>query len=63
MCTDLLGMNLSFHPKFVKRYAQLEGTIVDAFKAYADEVRSGAFPSVEQSFTRKTPRAIPKIYG
>ncbi len=63
VCTDLLGMNLSFQPKFVKRYARLEETITDAFKAYADEVRQGVFPAVEHSFTRKTPRAIPKIYG
>jgi 3-methyl-2-oxobutanoate hydroxymethyltransferase len=59
---DLLGMNLSFHPKFVKRYATLEDTIVGAVKAYGDEVRTGVFPAAEHSFTRKTPRTIAKIY-
>lgn len=61
--SDLLGMNLSFHPKFVKRYAELQTTIVDAFQQYTKEVRSGEFPAPEHTFTRKTPRAIPKIYG
>ncbi len=60
--TDLLGMNLSFQPKFVKRYAKLEETIVNAVHAYADEVRVGAFPEEEHSFTRKTPRTVGKIY-
>jgi len=60
--TDLLGMNLSFQPKFVKRFARLEETIVQAVQEYRDEVRSGVFPGEEHSFTRKTPRSIGKIY-
>jgi 3-methyl-2-oxobutanoate hydroxymethyltransferase len=63
VCTDLLGMDLTFQPKFVKRYAQLETTITDAVKTYIDEVRSGAFPTEAQSFTRKGPRTIAKIYS
>jgi 3-methyl-2-oxobutanoate hydroxymethyltransferase len=63
VCTDLLGMDLSFQPKFVKRYAQLETTITDAFRAYVDEVRTGAFPTESQSFTRKGPRTIAKLYS
>jgi len=59
---DLLGMNLSFQPKFVKRYARLEETIVDAVKTYGSEVRAGSFPAAEHTFTRKTPRTIAKIY-
>ena len=58
VCTDLLGMNLDFHPKFVKRYASLEDTIVEAMGAYATDVRSGAFPALEHSFTRKGPRKV-----
>jgi 3-methyl-2-oxobutanoate hydroxymethyltransferase len=60
--TDLLGMNLSFQPKFVKRYARLEETIVQAVQEYGNEVRGGTFPSEAHSFTRKTPRTIAKIY-
>ncbi|MCO4745452.1 MAG: 3-methyl-2-oxobutanoate hydroxymethyltransferase [Proteobacteria bacterium] len=60
--TDLLGMNTSFKPKFVKHYASLEQTIVDAVKAYGDEVRSSAFPDAAHSFNRKTPRKVAKLY-
>ena len=53
VCNDLLGMDLSFKPKFVKRYATLQHTIVDAVSEYAKEVRSGSFPGPEHCFTRK----------
>ena len=46
----------------MKRYATLETTIVEATAAYAAEVRAGAFPELEHSFTRKTPRKIAKLY-
>ncbi len=42
---DMLGMNLSFSPKFLKRFAQLEVTIKEAVEKYCSEVRDGAFPS------------------
>jgi 3-methyl-2-oxobutanoate hydroxymethyltransferase len=61
VCTDLLGMNLSFQPRFVKRYATLQDTIQDAVKAYAAEVREGVFPAQEHSFTRKAPRTLAKM--
>ncbi len=35
---------------FVKQYADLRGTLLDAANAYAEEVASGTFPSAEQSF-------------
>ncbi len=44
---DLLGMNLSFRPRFVKQYARLEETILDALGGFCQEVRDGGFP-VEQ---------------
>jgi len=63
VANDLLGMDQSFKPKFVKRYANLEQASVDAVKAYASEVRSGAFPDADHSFHRKrpTPR-LAKLY-
>ncbi len=54
VCTDLLGMDNGFSPKFVKHYASLHGVITAAFAAYAEEVRSGAFPSPAHSFGRKS---------
>ncbi len=47
---DLLGIEDRFVPKFVRRYADLKGTMVEAVKAYADDVRSGAFPSHDEAY-------------
>lgn len=63
VCNDLLGMDLSFAPKFVKRYARVQETAVQAFEQFAAEVRSGAFPGPEHGFTRAVaPRAVAKLY-
>lgn len=42
---DLLGLTDGFHPKFLKRYAELRGTAIDAIRQFATEVRSGDFPT------------------
>lgn len=47
---DLLGMNSDFKPRFVKRFAELEGAVVDALSAYGDEVRSRAFPDDDHAY-------------
>lgn len=47
---DLLGLNTEFKPRFVKNFEQLGTRTVDAIRAYAEEVRSGAFPDAEHSF-------------
>jgi 3-methyl-2-oxobutanoate hydroxymethyltransferase len=63
---DLLGLNDTMKPKFVKRYEELFAKGVAATKAYVDDVRSGVFPGVEHSFGVKpareasdAPRALP----
>ncbi len=50
---DIVGTFLDFTPKFVKRYATLAPLIEAAIKQYADEVRSGAFPTMEHCFLPK----------
>jgi 3-methyl-2-oxobutanoate hydroxymethyltransferase len=55
---DLLGMISDFKPKFVKRYADLAGTIAEATKSYISEVRGAAFPGEEQTFHSKTMRVV-----
>ena len=40
---DLLGLNERV-PSFVKKYAELAGTVRAAFAAYVNEVRDGKFP-------------------
>ena len=47
---DLLGINDQFKPKFVKRYAELRGEMVDAVAAYAEEVRTRVFPGPEHAY-------------
>jgi 3-methyl-2-oxobutanoate hydroxymethyltransferase len=55
---DLLGMNDTFSPRFVKRYDTLASRIRDATTRYIDEVRRGVFPAPEHSFSRtRSPRA------
>lgn len=58
---DMLGMFDRFVPKFVKQYANLNGTIVDALQQYATEVDSGAFPGPEHSFGMKE-EVLKKLY-
>lgn len=47
---DLVGLFEGFRPRFVRRYADLAGSIRDAASRYVTDVRSGLFPSVEESF-------------
>jgi 3-methyl-2-oxobutanoate hydroxymethyltransferase len=47
---DMAGLRTGRMPRFVKRYADLAGALTAATKAFADEVRSGTFPSEEHSF-------------
>ena len=42
---DLLGLEARFQPRFVKRYAHLEGTVTDAVAAYVREVKDRSFPT------------------
>ncbi len=47
---DLLGLGSGPSPRFVRPYADLRTTIGAAIDAFADDVRSGAFPTVEESY-------------
>ena len=48
---DLLGLTEGHLPRFVKRYANLSAEIKGALSSYAEEVRSGAFPDEEHSYS------------
>ena len=47
---DMLGLNDTFTPKFLKRYAELGDTVRQAARRFADEVRRGDYPGAEHSF-------------
>lgn len=47
---DLLGLDESFSPKFIKRYADLGSEIKKAVLQYKKEVLEGSFPASEHSF-------------
>jgi 3-methyl-2-oxobutanoate hydroxymethyltransferase len=47
---DMLGLQEEFRPRFVRRYAELAGTLREAFTAYIGDVKRGAFPSDRESY-------------
>ncbi|HRW38930.1 MAG: 3-methyl-2-oxobutanoate hydroxymethyltransferase [Acidimicrobiales bacterium] len=47
---DVLGIEDRIAPKFVRRYADLKAASVQAIAAYADDVRTGAFPAAAESY-------------
>lgn len=57
---DVLGMFSDFRPKFVKVFSDSGQSVMDGIKKYAEEVRSGAFPTEEHSFTI-APEIIEKL--
>ena len=47
---DMLGITKDFSPRFLRRYADLGDMINNAVKQYITDVRSGDFPSEEESY-------------
>ncbi len=47
---DLLGMFSDFTPKFVKKYANVGEIMKDAFSAYIEDVKQGAFPEKKHEY-------------
>ena len=41
---DTIGMFQAFTPKFIKKYCEIAPIIIDAFKAYSDDIKAGRFP-------------------
>ncbi len=46
---DMLGLGNGFNPKFLKRYASLRETVLEAVAGYAADVRDGSYPDAEHS--------------
>jgi 3-methyl-2-oxobutanoate hydroxymethyltransferase len=48
---DMLGLFTDLRPRFVKQYADVGASIVEAVEHYCREVRVGQFPASEHSFS------------
>ena len=47
---DMLGLQITLTPRYLKRYADLAGAIEKAARSYISEVKSGTFPAEEHSY-------------
>lgn len=47
---DMLGMYSDLTPKFAKKFGDIGTAMKNAFKAYIEETKSGAFPAEEHTF-------------
>ena len=47
---DTIGMFQAFTPKFIKKYAEIAPIVIEAFRQYAEDIRSGAFPGEEHVY-------------
>lgn len=47
---DMLGMNQEFHPRFLRRYADLFSEMTSAFSKYRDDVKSSDFPNDQEQY-------------
>lgn len=48
---DILGLENGIQPRFVKRYAEVGRVMVEALRRFRVEVRDGAFPDLEHSYS------------
>ncbi len=56
---DLLALDPSFTPRFVKRFAEVGAAIQGAVAAYVGEVKACTFPADEHSFHSSSVRLVP----
>jgi len=52
---DVMGLTRDLRPRFVRRYADLSSIIEEAAKAFTRDVKSGSFPSAEESYAGGKP--------
>ncbi len=56
---DLLALDTSFTPKFVKRYAEVGAAVTGAVSSYVAEVKARTFPDDAHSFHSSAVRLVP----
>jgi 3-methyl-2-oxobutanoate hydroxymethyltransferase len=57
--TDLLGLDLTFTPRFAKHFAEVGAAVLDGVSAYVREVKARTFPADEHSFHSASVRLVP----
>src|SRR5262249_58827966 len=60
---DALGMDETFKPRFVRRYATLGATTKDAVGRYVADVRAGSFPPAAEPFPAARSKPPPAALG
>jgi len=48
--SDLVGQFQAFTPKFVKKYCDVAKVYIEAFQAYIEDVKAGAFPEDQHCY-------------
>jgi 3-methyl-2-oxobutanoate hydroxymethyltransferase len=48
--TDMLGLTVDFHPRFVRRYENLHERITNAVRRFSEDIRRGDFPNDQESY-------------
>jgi 3-methyl-2-oxobutanoate hydroxymethyltransferase len=51
VCYDLLGLEMNFQPKFVRRFAELGQSTITAVSAYVQDVRASVFPEEQHCYS------------
>jgi|SRR5689334_20534900 len=59
---DMLGYYDVFCPKYVKRYADVNGVVRDALRCYAAEVRASVFPAAEHTYPLKDETFLDRLF-
>jgi 3-methyl-2-oxobutanoate hydroxymethyltransferase len=47
---DMLGLNKEFKPRFLRRYADLHTTVIEAVQQYISDIKSGDFPNENEQY-------------
>lgn len=47
---DMIGINNEFHPRFLRKYANVHDVILNATQAYIKDVKSQDFPNEKEQY-------------
>ena len=47
---DMVGLTQDFSPRFLRRYANIQGIMNEAIEHYVEDVKSGDFPSDKEQY-------------